>query len=62
MVIQRCHLCKGQCLTGFPFSSTDEEEEEEIAPTQLVVEVQTERMDQKEEEEGTPVLVMMHNW
>lgn len=49
------------CLTKCTFQSTEEEEEEEISPPQPVIETQTEKLDQAEEEEGTPLLVMMHN-
>lgn len=38
--------------THFTFSLADEEEEEEIAPPQPVVEAPIEKPDQKEEEEG----------
>lgn len=40
---------------------TEEEEEEEIAPPQPADETQVEKPDQKEEEEGTPLPVMIHN-
>lgn len=66
MFIQIFHLyCPGQCvfrcLTGCPFCSTEEEEEEEIAQPQQVVETPTEKPDQKEEEEGTPLPVIKYN-
>lgn len=54
MLIQRCGVFNvDQCLTWFTFWSTEEEEEEEIVQPQPVNETQTEKPDQKEEEEGT---------
>lgn len=44
-----------------PFFPTEEEEEEEIAQPQPVVETPTEKPDQKEEEEGTPLPVIKYN-
>ena len=61
MLIQRCGVFSiTQCLTWFTFWSTEEEEEEEIAQPQPVNETQTEKPDQKEEEEGTTSCVLFN--
>lgn len=67
MLIQRCGLFNvTQCLTWFTFWSTEEEEEEEIVQPQRVNETQTEKPDQKEEEEGMtnffPFNILFFNW
>lgn len=48
-------------LIEFTFWSTEEEEEEEIPAAQPVVQAQTEKLDQKEDEEGTLIPALI-NW